>query len=238
MKIGLETRPYPIKEDTDMKKTHMELTQKKESLYRDVRREGLLIKATEVTSTYTIRNEVYDGTCVVKKQVSKWVSDEEERMVEYPLREISKEEIPGLWKAKVPSFLLKKDGKFYHGEIPKEMTFLSSNVIDVPHQCAGGQQGVCCARLEASPDPKGCAKVRARSVHIERYAWITYGYETFGTNHTSFVVGACEHYKKCPPKKQLPAAEVNRRRLALASFFFDDVESMNDVRRKIASRRH
>lgn len=219
-----------------MKKTHEELTKKQEMLYKDVRREGLFIKATEVTSTYTIRNEVYDETGLVKKQVSKWVSNEEERMVEYPLREISKEEILGLWKAKVPSFLLKKDGKYYHGEIPKEMTFLSSNVIDVPHQCAVGDQGGCCARLEASPDPKGCAKVRARSVHIERYDWITYGYETFCTNHTAFVVGACEHYKKCPPKKQLPAAEVNRRRVALAAFFYDDIKDMKDVRRRRTNR--
>lgn len=183
--------------------THFEIIERTEILYRNVRREGLTLKATEVASTYAIRNEVYDETGAVKKQISKSLKEEtEEKNLEIQLREISKAEISKLWEMKIPSFILKKDGKYFQGVIPRAMTFLSSNVIEKPHACSKGiNPGACCRRMDSAPDPDGCEKVRNCARHIEIYDWITYGYEAICTAHPAFVVGECEHYEMSPLRK-------------------------------------
>ena len=62
-----------------------------------------------------------------------------------------------------------------------------------------------CQRLTAASDKNGgCGKVRAYSRCIERFDWITLGYETFNTaNNDVFFVGECMNYIKANTSKKV-----------------------------------
>lgn len=119
------------------------------------------------------------------------------------LHEISSEE---LFKARLKNesgLVVKWDGKLYHFPLEKK------DVIDITvseHLCTF------CARCSAALDPKGCAKVRARTVEglrqegysilksilysdrIERFDFIERGVETFGTRRDFLIIVKCKNY--------------------------------------------
>lgn len=109
------------------------------------------------------------------------------------LTEVSLEELATYRKSKIPSFVLKIDGKLYYSSIPEDLNLYPYNIMG-KHQCAIVAHE--CRRLSAASDENGgCEKVRNFSQKIEKYPWITIGYETFNTEHNSFVVLNCLHYE-------------------------------------------
>lgn len=130
----------------------------------------------------------------------------------------------------------KAEKKFYYTRIPKDISFLSSNILGT-HQCTIA--GSDCRHLYAASDEHGgCAKVRNHSKCIERYPWFTMGYESFNTNYDSFVVVNCLHYEQCPPGKKFSTNEIKGATLRLAQFLWEDVKNLEKVKARIAKNRN
>ena len=193
------------------------------------------LRAEKFTTTFEVTRELHPKTNQPFKVVSKEQVDEVVEPMCFHLVEVTSEELAGYRKSGISSFVLKVDGKFYYSEIPNNISFVSSSILGA-HRCAvAGHE---CHRLSAASDEQGgCAKVRDRSNCIERYPWITTGYETFNTKHDSFVVVNCLHYEKCPPRKKLSAIEINNARLGLAQFVWDDVKTIAEVRARKAKNK-
>lgn len=193
----------------------------------------------KVTTTYDIKYEVktiYDADgsiiSVQKDPVNKTVVEEVVDNLFYELKQTNAEELKKYREKKLACFVLKKDGVVYYTRILRRINFMASGLLGA-HIC--GLSGRECHRLSAAPDELGgCAKVRNHATYIERYPWIGTGYETFGTKNDSFVVVQCSHYKQCPPRPQKTLSEINKARLGLAQFVWDDVETIKDLN----ERRH
>lgn len=186
------------------------------------------LRAKRVERIYELKYELSEKTNTPIRMVSKKLIDENVKELSFEFKEVTPEQLADYRKKGRPSFVLKKAGKLYYTEIPRDISFVGSKIVG-RHMCAiAGKE---CRRLLAARDEEGgCAKVRNKATYIERYPWITDGYETFNTNKDSFVVGNCKHYEPCPPRKNLTAAEVNRAKLGLAQFYWDDVETLKEVR--------
>lgn len=188
------------------------------------------LRAEKITTTFKVVRELHPKTNQPFKVVSKEQVDEKVEPLNFPLTEVTPEKLANYRKKGVSSFVLKVDGKLYYTAIPDDISFYSSTILGA-HQCAVTSHE--CHRLSAASDEEGgCEKVRNRSNNIERYPWITEGYETFNTKHDSFVVVNCLHYEKCPPRKPRTTAEINKAKLSLAQFVWDDVETLAKVRAK------
>lgn len=145
----------------------------------------------------------------------------------FPLLKVDVKDLPSLRKNGKPGFILKENGQYYYAEITERFSVFSINIIG-PHLCACN-----CARMRALPDScGGCAKVRNRSKEgIEKYPWITVGYETYNCKNEAFVVIACGHYKKALEKGgHLNPADKCEMILTLASVIWPDIKDINDVR--------
>lgn len=126
----------------------------------------------------------------------------------FPLRETTPTEIKLYRKLKIPTLILKMGDAFFLSEIPQNNNF-SFKPIFPEHRCA--VSGHECRRLSALDDKHGgCEKVRNYARFIERYPWITLAIETFGTSSDAFIVGECEHYEKCPPRRIPTADEIKK----------------------------
>lgn len=200
--------------------------------YRKIRiKEREEISAEEVTKNTVVlyKKDPKKG----KKFVERKKLDEQVEAKTFPLREVSLEELAELRKTKVPSFVLKEDGRYYYAEISPYMTFISSSFLG-EHKCAAA--GKVCNRLSAAQDEQGgCAKVRARSTNIEKYPWITKGYETFGTEgRDTFVVLECQHHEKTPARPHRTLDEINQLKLGLSYFMWEEgAESPEEMMEKI-----
>ena len=187
-----------------------------------------VLTAEKVTTVNAVKRELNGTTTrlVSKKQMSQVIEP-----LTFVLKETTAKALRKRRSKKIPTFVLKKEGKLYYTEIPKRMSLVGSNLLGTVHQCA--RAGKECRRLSAASDELGgCAKVRNRSRRIEIYPWIETGYETFGTHNNCFVVVKCLHYEKCPPRKKKSQAEVSKAKLGLASFVWDDVKDISDLRRR------
>ncbi len=209
-------------------------------------------KVTEKTSTFiryildgvktlTVQSmestiEVKTGIHPVTKKSSiiyKKKSDKVIGSVTFNLVEVTPEELAVYRSSGIPYFVLKDSGKLYFTKIQRNYNLVSHEGLLGPNLCS--HVGHECHHLSAATDEDGgCAKVRSLSQCIERYPWITKGYETFNTVRDAFVVIDCTHYEKCPPRKERTVAEVNRLRLGLAQIMWDDVESLQEVKRRKA----
>lgn len=209
---------------TELKETVSSVSEETKEIFTLVGVEQLVQQS--ITTTYETVREIKPSRVVCKRPIN----HHQKTLKSYPLKEVTPDELAEYRKAKVPSFVLKIDGKLYHCNIPEDTSFQSYTLLG-PHKCATSSKE--CNRLSAASDEQGgCAKVRAYSVGIERYPWIEVGYETFGTKFDSFVVVECSHYEKCPPRKHYTPAEITQKRLSLAQFFWDDVETIEEWRRK------
>ena len=97
-----------------------------------------------------------------------------------------------------------------------------------------------CYRLSAASDEEGgCAKVRDSYPDrcIENYPWIREGYQISNTvpGHNVFVVVRCEHFLEFPKREKTSIEEFNKRIVVLAQNLWPDVESSEDVIKKIKS---
>ena len=147
--------------------------------------------------------------------------------IKFPLAEVTIDQIKELRKSEIPSFLLKENESYYFAKIPKGLNLLSSHLLG-RHCCSNASHT--CGRLSSATDEEGgCAKVRNFSKGIERYPWITAGYETFNCRHPAFVVAKCDHFEVALPHAPLSAKEKNEASLLLAQFVWEDVDCWNDV---------
>lgn len=169
--------------------------------------------------------------------VSKKLIEDASWYKDFQLKEVSSEELVTYRKSGVPGFVLKLGDKFYYTELMADISLFALNILG-QHKCVCGE--TVCKRLSALSDEEGgCAKVRDFSYGIERYEWITKGYETFGTKHDMFVVVECDHYEACPPRQKISLEKRREMQLNLASFMWDDVETLRQVyerKRKNAER--
>lgn len=190
------------------------------------------LRAERFTTKFNVIKEVHPLSHLPYKTVLKEIIDEKVEPLSFDLTEVTPEELNDYRNKGIPSFVLKFDGKLYHCSIPDNINLVSSHLLG-SHKCAAE-----CHRLSAATDEEGgCEKVRNRSNNIEKYPWITRGYETFNTAHNCFVVAACEHYEKCPPRKRRSTSEINDARLTLAQFYWDDVTSLAEVRERREKKR-
>lgn len=164
---------------------------------RDIRLDGVeALRANQVTSIFTTKYLLHPKTHKPCKMLERKLVDEIIKHLEFALTEITVEELKEFRRNGIPSFVLKKDGKFYYARIPREMNFFSMDIFG-EHQCALQKQG--CRHLSAASDENGgCAKVRNHATYIERYDWIKSGFETFNTNRDAFLVANCLHYEEFP----------------------------------------
>ena len=211
------------------------VTKETATVVKNIVLEGVeTLKADKITSTFEVKRELHPKTNKPYKIVRKVTLAETVEPMSFSLNEVTVEELAAYRRSKIPSFVLKVNGKLYYTTIPDCISFVSSGLLGI-HQCAIPKHE--CHRLSAASDEQGgCAKVRDRSQCIERYPWITTGYETFNTKHDSFFVAKCLHYRACPPKKKLPLGDVTRAKLGIAQYVWSDVQTLDEVdkrRRKI-----
>ena len=135
----------------------------------------------------------------------------EEHEKEYPLRELSIEELFEIRVEHQAGFVLKMNCHYYYTPIPKELKLVSLNILGT-HLCANSTNT--CQFFSSKPlCDGGCAKVRDAEVRdflslgikqlevvnlskrIEKYDFITVGYETFNTDINCFVVVECSNFR-------------------------------------------
>ena len=229
----MNTNATTPKTETEKK---FKTTKERSTVTKNIVLEGVkTLRAEKVTTVFEVVKELHPKTNHPYNLVSKKKIDEKVEPLVFPLTEVTPKSLAAYRKKGIPSFVLKVDGKLYYTEIPDNISFVSSTILGA-HQCAvAGHE---CHRLSAATDENGgCQKVRDRSKIIERYPWITSGYETFNTKHDSFVVANCLHYKKCPPRRDRTAAEINNAKLSLAQFVWDDVTTLAEVRARRAKNK-
>lgn len=123
---------------------------------------------------------------------SKRVVKTESSIEEYKLEEVSEEELYKIREYKLPAFIMKENDRYFYAWIPFELRLLGSMTVE--HKCA--PRNDVCKRLTPLPDNLGgCAKVRAKNPRIEKYDWITKGYESVHTVCDCFIVLECEHHE-------------------------------------------
>ena len=196
---------------------------------RNIALEGVhMLRAEKCKSVYEIVYEVNSKTNKPARVLSKKKVSEQTKPMSFKLTEVTPEKLKEYRKNGTSSFVLKEDGILYHAEIPNNISFVSSEILG-PHRCA--KAGHECHRLSAASDENGgCAKVRDMSTGIERYPWITAGYETFNTNHDVFCVVECHHYRPFPPRNTNTVSQVNEAKLSLAQFVWPEVETLREAK--------
>ena len=135
------------------------------------------ISASLYHITYNVVHAVSPKTHGIKYKVSK--TQKEEVFVgdvTYVLEEVTIEELQGPWDNKIPSLVIKANGRFYHTQVTRHLT-LNKRKMPRKHLC-----GACNTY---------CQKVLDASKHIENYPFIKMGYEIFGTDKNVLVVYSC-----------------------------------------------
>jgi|GEM_PF-5667497 hypothetical protein len=179
-----------------------ETTKEVSEVTKNIVLEGVkTLRAEKFTTTFEVVRELHPKTDPPFKVVSKKQIDKKVEPLCFPLIEVTPEMLADYRKKGISSFVLKVEGKLFYSAIPNNISFVSSTILG-SHKCAvAGHE---CHRLSTASDEEGgCEKVRNCSNYIERYPWITTGYETFNTKHDSFVVVNCLHYMKSVRLKNL-----------------------------------
>ena len=174
---------------------------------------------TTVSEREYAKNTKNHTYCLINKKVL----SETKETVDFSLVPVTEEEISYLREKEIPSFVLKIGEALFHAEIPKNLNLVSVNLFGSTHKCANE-----CGLLSVLH----CEKVRNKASFIERYPFIKIGYESFSTDHDAFVVIECNHYEKLPKKKPRTVTEINKDRLSVAQFVWDDVEDLVEVQKR------
>ncbi len=88
-----------------------------------------------------------------------------------------------------------------------------------------------CSRQSALPDEQGgCAKCRNFAKEIEKFPWITSGYEFWGNTSDVFMVTTCDHYEHDNNLRFKSKALSTEKKVQLAQYLWEWVESYPDVR--------
>jgi len=222
---------------TPMTGMNLSTTKEVSRAIKNITLEGVkMLRAERITTSYEVVRELHPKTNKPFKTVSKKQIDQKVEPLCFPLIEVTPEMVCDYREMGIPSFVLKVEGKLYYSAIPNNINFVSSEILG-QHKCAVVRCE--CHRLSAASDEEGgCEKVRNRAKYIERYPWITTGYETFNTKHDSFAVVNCLHYEPCPPRKKRTTTEVNAAKLSLAQFVWNDVETLAQSRARAAKNKN
>jgi len=116
----------------------------------------------------------------------------------FTLIEISVEEIEIKRRKKIPSFLLKQDGKYYWTEFPRGISLFAEDILG-QHKCSNPY--TLCKGIDLQLSGRGCKKILAQPPRLEDFEFITLGWETFATEHDCLSVIECSCYKVFPPRK-------------------------------------
>lgn len=147
------------------------------------------------------------------------------------LMEVTAEELAVYRKSKISSFVLKINNKLYYASIPNDISFASYTILG-PHKCALIDHE--CKRLSAASDKDGgCKKVREFSQCIEKYSWITTGYETFNTKYDCFVVVNCLHYQENTHRKPLEKKKLRKACMNLTQYLWSDLATEEEIQNQI-----
>lgn len=173
----------------------IEMTKQTITKVKNVVLEGVeTLKADKITTTFYVKYRFNPNNGRISI-ISKNKLEESVEALSLHLTEVTPKKLAQYRQKGIPSFVLKVDGKFYHTRISKNINFVGSTIFG-EHWCA--RPGRECEHLSAASDESGgCAKVRNFSSCIEKYPWITMGYETFNTSQDSFVVANCLRYERC-----------------------------------------
>ncbi len=119
----------------------------------------------------------------------------------YPLREISKKEISSKRINKKWFLVIKRDQKLFTANIIKKDFSVMENTNKNVHLCESCQNFYICPKvMEAEFDKSGYDSIitaYAVAKRIEKYSFITLGYET----PRQFLVWKCMHYKETNERK-------------------------------------
>lgn len=128
------------------------------------------------------------------EKVQKEIGCTEEIVKKYRLQKVSLQKLEKLRNSGVPGFVFKENGNYYYAKIDHNTKFLCCKGLGT-HCCATLNET--CKRLFAiSSEFGGCDKVKDGSTHIEKYDFISRGYESFNTNQDSFIVLQCSDCKR------------------------------------------
>lgn len=158
------------------------------------------------------------------------VTESDSQLDSFKLREIPVSKLDVLRAQKIPCFILKDNGKYFYTVVPNDLKLIGT--LKVEHRCA--PRTAICKRMSTLPDcDGGCRKVRASSKHIEDYPWITAGYETVNTQIECFVVINCGHQDLIDVKGKKHEKVPGDVMLELASFLWNDVDSVGKLIERI-----
>ena len=190
-----------------------------------------------VEKMITMTHEI--STMGGKEISSNLLSSQEEILNEFPLMEVRKEEIPALRENHIPGIIIKENDKYYYAKIRRKMRFISDGYFVGKHMCASSASDSCCARLSAASDEEGgCRKVRDIHKRIEKYPWISRGYQTFNTVQDAFAVLECSHYKKCEVRPKIPYKDLVEIKISLADEALGGIDTVEDYRRRVSKHMH
>ncbi len=132
-----------------------------------------------------------------------------------------------------PFLVLKEGNLLWIAKIRKGLPFLSSDPFN-KHMCASSS-GIICKRLSAKPDEAGgCARIRELGYAcIEDYDFVKLGFQTVGLSQNTFTIVECTHFGKAAPRRTRSIEEINKSRLGLGQFMWDDIEDLNQLSQRI-----
>lgn len=145
------------------------------------------LRAEEITKTFDVSKE--ESANIPRVPVNT-----ETKILNFPLKKVSLERLSEYKEKCIPIFVLKIGKEFYYTKIPYKMNLVGYNLLWNLHICA--TKGKACRRLSSATDENGgCAKVRNFSKNIEKYPWITKGYETVNTIQDCMFVAECLNFE-------------------------------------------
>lgn len=155
------------------------------------------------------------------------------------LNEVNKNDLAKARSSKTPGFIYKKNGKLYYAAINSKLYFGEFSLGEnMHHKCSFGNKD--CNRLSPLPySMGGCEKVSDIKLRIEKYPFVTDGYEVFNTKNTCMVVLSCTHFEQTSERKK-DTAFANKAKQILHTMYFspnllksdsedDEIFPMNEI---------
>lgn len=157
----------------------------------------------------------------------------------FQLDPISKAEIIEKRISRIPAFILKLDADtFYYTEIPKETRFNTSESKKDTHLCQTCKKFLKCRKVLDGSVVENRARTNSEisaisnSSRIEKFRFITEGFETFNVINTNFKVKECSNYEYKDPfktRRKLSTAKKDIDLVLLAQFLNPDIDDLDDL---------
>lgn len=197
--------------------------------------------------TVRVKNVLKGTSSLHSTRTIKYSNEEQEiKEVDYNLVPIKPEELLQkrlVYKNKA-MIIFNINGKLFYTDVPKDIKTMSSDNFGLGcHLCYK-----CKHASAASNEKGGCAKVRdlfasedkndpnrwlmPNVAMLEKYKFITLGFESVATKDEVFVVCECANFEEFGKRTEISREEYERARLSLAQFLFPDIQTIEEVRRK------